>query len=55
MDVENTDETKAGPPALAAGVGGASSSMTTNPLNVGKFTGYVPADFVGYILRRPCN
>jgi hypothetical protein len=35
--------------------GGASWTNTTNPLNVGKFSGFAPLDYVGYLLRRPCN
>ena len=35
--------------------GGASWTNTTNPLNVGKFTGFTPLDYVGYLLRLPCN
>ena len=35
--------------------GGVSWTNTTQPLNVGTFTGYMPEDFLGYLLRRPCN
>ena len=35
--------------------GGASATETTNPFNVGDFIGYSLPDFVGYLLRRPCN
>jgi hypothetical protein len=35
--------------------GGASWTNTTNPLNVWKFTGFAPLDYVGYLLGRPCN
>ena len=34
---------------------GVSKTNTTNPLNVGKFSGFTTADYFGYILRRPCN
>jgi hypothetical protein len=35
--------------------GGFSKTNTTNPLNVGGFTGYELVDYLGYFLRRPCN
>ena len=42
--------------ALAGKLGGGFSwTNTTNPLNSGKFTGYAPLDFLGYLMRRPCN
>jgi RHS repeat-associated protein len=42
--------------ALAGKIGGGFSwTNTTNPLNVGKFTGFAPLDYVGYLLRRPCS
>ncbi len=28
---------------------------TTQPLNIGQFTGFEPADYLGYLLRLPCN
>jgi hypothetical protein len=34
---------------------GGTLTNTTRPLNVGKFTGFTWADFLGYLLRRPCN
>jgi len=54
----------AGVTVVSAGAGGAlagkygfggSWTNTTSPLNVGKFTGYSPIDYAGYLLRRPCN
>jgi hypothetical protein len=42
--------------ALAGKYGGGFSwTNTTRPLNVGKFTGFAPVDFVGYFLRLPCS
>ena len=34
---------------------GGVGSWTTKPLNVGKFTRYGVLDYLGYLLRRPCN
>jgi RHS repeat-associated protein len=42
--------------ALAAKVGGGFSwTNTTRPLNVGNFTEFSLADYLGYLLRRPCS
>ena len=42
--------------ALAGRYGGGGSwTNTTNPLNEGKFTGFAPLDYLGYLLRQPCN
>lgn len=35
--------------------GGGSATNTTRPLNIGKFTGFTPLDYVGYLLRLPCR
>jgi hypothetical protein len=35
--------------------GGATWTNTTKPLNVGRFAGFTALDFVGYLLRQPCN
>jgi hypothetical protein len=34
---------------------GFSATDTTDPLDVGKFTGFTLMDYVGYLARRPCN
>lgn len=34
---------------------GGTSTKTTKPLNVGKFTGFRFVDYLGYLARRPCN
>jgi hypothetical protein len=34
---------------------GGTWTNTTKPFDVGKFTGYTPIDYLGYLLRRPCN
>lgn len=34
---------------------GVSVTNTTNPLNIGRFTGFSLGDFIGYLARRPCN
>jgi RHS repeat-associated protein len=34
---------------------GGTWTNTTKPFDVGKFTGYSPIDYLGYLLRRPCN
>ena len=42
--------------ALAGKYGGRlGKTDTTNPFNIGSFTGYSPVGFFGYVLRRPCN
>lgn len=49
--------TSAGLSAALAGKygGGGSWTNTTKPLNTGNFSGFNTEDFIGYLLRRPCN
>ena len=35
--------------------GGVTKTDTTKPMNVVKFTGFTSLDFVGYLMRRPCE
>jgi hypothetical protein len=35
--------------------GDPTSTITTRSASAGKFTGFSLLDFVGYLLRRPCN
>jgi hypothetical protein len=35
--------------------GGASWTNTSKPVDSGKFTGFAALDYLGYLLRRPCN
>lgn len=34
---------------------GGSVTNTTRPLNIGRFVGFTEADYLGYLLRRPCS
>jgi len=57
LQAEKSGESKAPPAGTLAGRYGFGASLTntTNPLNVGKFTEYVPVDYAVYLLRRPCS
>lgn len=35
--------------------GGISATTTSRALNTGRFTGFSSSDYLGYLLRRPCN